>query len=110
MGPLYDDVALCGGARGGVLAMSATHDFSYSMGYQCCISRVIDEGQQLRLYGWTDKPVSAGDFVILAHGDATSRYKLTSVERPGDPTDQWFADAVFAPRPAPLSSPRNDTQ
>jgi hypothetical protein len=75
-------------------------DFSRTMGVDCCISTVIDGGQRLKLYGWTDEPVEDGRLVILMDRATgrTSQYRLEAVRRPGDPPDMWFADAVFTPR------------
>jgi hypothetical protein len=81
-----------------------TIDFSRGMGTRCCIGTVFDGGQRLWLYGWTYEPVRDGVYVILSHRanpTETTRYRLENVRRPGDPPDQWFADAVFAPRTAP---------
>jgi len=85
-----------------------THDFTRTMGLECCIARVLGEGELLHLFGWTFKPLRDGDYVLLSaeRGARTTRYQLQRFRRPGDPPDQWFAEGVFAPRPTPGEAPR----
>jgi hypothetical protein len=60
-------------------------------------------GNKLSLYGWTDRNLQVGDYLILSpRKGETTRYKLTHFRRPGDPRDMWFGTADFAPREAPL--------
>jgi hypothetical protein len=65
---------------------------------ECCVWEIYDDGQRVRLYGWTDKPLRVGDYVVLATEGRTTRYRLTELKRPLDPKDQWFGYATFAPR------------
>lgn len=85
------------------MSFTPTIDFSRRMGHACCISRVEDGGQRLRLYGWdhVGEPLRDGAFVIVSHAEdrsRTTRYRLERVQRMYDGTQMWFADAVFAPR------------
>ena len=75
-----------------------THDFSRRMTGGCRIWSVHEKGRRLRLYGWARDDLAAGDYVILGHQSGeTARYRLTLVERPGDPPDMYFANAEFDP-------------
>ena len=59
-------------------------------------------GDRLRLYGWTDRRLRGGDYLLLTpRGAHETRYRLTSIRRPGDPRDMWFGEAEFAPREVP---------
>ena len=60
-------------------------------------------GDTLQLYAWTDaryRP-DTGDFVLLPTDRSrtvAARYLVTAVRIPGNPRDQWFADATFSPK------------
>lgn len=79
-----------------------THDLSNTH----CWMRPANQGLALSLGSWSffqDGDPVPGDYVILrdAESDRTSRYRVTRFERMMDPKDQWFMDAVFAPRREP---------
>lgn len=56
------------------------------------------DGKHGRLYGW-GHGLLEGDYILLddKHG-GTTRYKLENVRYESNPSDMWFADAIFAPR------------
>jgi hypothetical protein len=77
-----------------------THDYTVrTWGHDYTIMKVIDGGQQLCLGAW-GHGVSAGDYLILANGDSSTRYVVEEIEYCADPHDQWFATVRFAPREA----------
>lgn len=84
---------------------SKTHDFTQRQWGHCAApTRLFEGGLRARLSGHgADGALtpSDGDYVILASGDRTTRYRLDAVEKCHDPQDQWFADATFAPRGVP---------
>ena len=79
---------------------SRTHDMSRGTGVEVCWRDPVDAGRVLNLYGWSNRDLRPGDYVLLKpSGELQSaRYKLTEVRRQGDPRDQWFGVATFAPR------------
>lgn len=75
-----------------------THDYTQrGWGHDYAINRVIDGGTVLRASGW-GSGISEGDFLILPNGEATTRYRVESIEYYRDPPDMWSADLWFAPR------------
>jgi hypothetical protein len=75
-----------------------THDYTKrTWGHDYSTTDVIDGGMRLRLAGW-GLGINAGDYLILPNGSGTTRYQVDRVNYCMDPSDMWFADAVFAPR------------
>ena len=75
-----------------------THDYSVKeWGHSYNIIDIENEGMSLRLAGW-GKGISNDDYIIIANGDDTTRYQISSIEYKNNPTDMWFASANFAPR------------
>lgn len=63
-----------------------------------------DGGLQAAITGWSDKVViNAGDYLLLSNGEATTRYRITSIRYYSDPSDMFRAEAEFAPRQSYLS-------
>lgn len=58
----------------------------------------VDEGGTIKMAGWHPKRFAVGDFLILANGTGTTRYRVTEVDWKQDPQDMFFATAEFAPR------------
>ena len=77
-----------------------THDYTRRIwGHDYSTVSAIDGGQKLRLAGW-GRGIVAGDYLLLPNGSDTTRYQVAGIDYRSDPPDMWFADAVFAPRPA----------
>lgn len=80
-----------------------THDYSVSdWGHTVNVMSVIDGGQRLKVYGF-GKSIRRKHFLLLRSGDARSadgktRYRVEAIKYMRDPTDQFFADLIFAPR------------
>lgn len=70
------------------------------------INRIANGGGRISLYGWTrgKKPMTGDYLIIEQRGKASTRYLAVTHSHPGNPHDQWFCDAIFAPRPAGLPS------
>lgn len=84
-----------------------THDFGpgcRTWGHDYAITRVRDGGQTIQASGWgSDGPrdIAAGDYLLLESPDPkrrSTRYRVDTIRHEADPSDQWFADLVFAPR------------
>jgi hypothetical protein len=62
--------------------------------------RPIDGGQRAHIAAWSGKKPQPGDYLILANGDRTTRYRVESVDlcMNVDPPTMWTADLTFAPR------------
>ena len=54
-------------------------------------------GQRGRAMGW-GQGIRTGDYLLLANGHRSTRYRVESIEYMLDPDDMWAADLVFAPR------------
>lgn len=77
-----------------------THDYTRRVwGHDFTITQVFDGGLKLAMCGWGNG-ISKGDFLILPNGDATTRYRVKSIEYYSNPPDMWKATAEFAPRSA----------
>lgn len=87
------------------------HDISF---------RPLDGGMKLRANGWGPSPegcdelkrewMEPGDFIILSHpgGQETARYRIDEIKYMSNPSDQWFAELSFAPRPTLPASAQAD--
>ena len=60
-----------------------------------------DGGMRARISG-RGSGIEVGDFLLLTNRDRAedraTRYQITKIEYMTNPHDQWFADAIFAPR------------
>lgn len=66
--------------------------------------RPVDGGRQLDATGWgpsSGRRLREGDYLVLANGARTTRYRVASVSYFADPPDMWHAILAFAPRQAP---------
>lgn len=54
-------------------------------------------GQRGTMIGWGEG-INTGDYLILPHNNATTRYKIERIDYYADPPDMWRAEVVFAPR------------
>ena len=54
---------------------------------------------RLKANGW-GRGLSEGDYLLLSNGDSDTRYAVEHVRYFRDPSGQWSAVLVFAPRPA----------
>lgn len=78
--------------------MNKTHDFSNrEWGHNYTLLGMEEGGIEIRLAGW-GMGLRENDYIIIQNGDGTTRYKLETVEYKSNPSDMWFANAVFAPR------------
>jgi hypothetical protein len=88
---------------GEVSQRQQTHDYTCRYwGHDFAIMRLSDGGRRISLVGW-GYGIANGDYLILPSGAETTRYQVEGVRYQGDPQDMWFADAVFAPRPAAVA-------
>jgi hypothetical protein len=60
-----------------------------------------EDGMKASISGWSTPLPEVGDYLILRNGAGTTRYQIDSIHYPLDPKDMFFAQASFAPRPAP---------
>ena len=78
---------------------SRTHDYTHPVwGHDVSITTVRSNGI-LDVCGW-GHGVREGDFLIVSHGDGTTRYQVVWITYYDDPPDMWKAELVFAPRTA----------
>lgn len=82
-----------------------THDYGPGKrcwGHDFTITRVINEGQCLKVTGWgplIGPMIRAGDYLILDRSDGRStRYQVQDITYCLDPSDMWEATLAFAPR------------
>jgi hypothetical protein len=97
-----------------------THDFGpgcRTWGHDYTINRVRYGGQTIQVSGWGSDgsgDIAEGDYLLLESPDPkrrATRYRVDTIRYAANPSDQWFADLVFAPRrltPAP-SDPGSST-
>jgi hypothetical protein len=72
------------------------HDYTIRRwGHDYAITAV--NGHTITMTGWGEG-IEPGDHLILPNGDATTRYRVTTISYYRDPTDMWRAEAEFAPR------------
>ena len=72
-------------------------------GVSACISKVYNDGETIDVYGWYDKhwELKETQRILLVRPDGSStRYKILTIRRPGDPDDMYFMTCQFDPRPA----------
>lgn len=75
-----------------------THDISAKVwGKNYNVTRLLPKNR-LDLVIWHSDRIEVEDYLILAEGEGTTRYRVEKVRYPGDPPDQCFVTAVFAPR------------
>jgi hypothetical protein len=67
-------------------------------GHNITVSVIHDGGQRLDVTGWLTPQPDEGDFLILANGEGTTRYKVDEIRPCFDPKDMFFAALTFAPR------------
>jgi hypothetical protein len=72
------------------------HDYTRRYWGKDITYRVVD-GQLVGSL-WCPTRVRVGDFLILANGDSTTRYRLTEVRPAMDPDDMYHFTATFDPR------------
>lgn len=83
-----------------------THDYTRkTWGHNYEVMAVKRGGMELRLCGW-GHGIKEGDYLILENGSGSTRYKVESIAYRTDPPDMWFANAVFAPRQAAVTTTR----
>lgn len=78
----------------------ATHELNLATS-EACVLKSGEHGRFVVLYGWTPKHWhwNEGDYLVLRTGPGRStRYRIESITRPGDPSTMYFADCRFAPR------------
>ncbi len=82
----------------------ATHDYGPGKRYwgHDYTFTPIDDGQRGRATGW-GKGIRQGDYLLLANGDQSTRYRVESIKYGnsvslGSPDDMWKATLTFAPR------------
>lgn len=74
-----------------------THDYTKrGLGHDYCFQPVAG-GETGRAIGWGEG-IEAGDYLLLSHGDRSTRYQVKTIEYWRDPPDMWKAELVFAPR------------
>ncbi len=75
-----------------------THDLSKrTWGCNYEVQSIFNNGLEISLAGWKTG-IKEGDYLILASGEANTRYKVSSITYCENPSDMWFAQAVFSPR------------
>lgn len=74
-----------------------THDYTQlGWGHNITFMSIRPDGMLARVIGH-GHGVREGDFLILANGASTTRYRVASWEQKR-PSDCWAADIEFAPR------------
>lgn len=89
-----------------------THDFGPGQrcwGHDYTITNVIDSGQRLRVTGWGPS-MAVGDYILLANGQRSTRYRIADYQPVMDPNDMWHAVLDFAPRTHATQAEKNATQ
>lgn len=78
-----------------------THDFTHpKWGHNVEVLRASDGGEELSVSGWSTPHPAAGDYLLLANGLRSTRYRAVSVTPARTVQDMWFGELVFAPREA----------
>ena len=77
---------------------AVTHDYTQRGWGHDITYRPEDGGKILRGSLWSPTRVSEGDYLILANGDRTTRYRVTEARWCVDPGDMYHFVAQFAPR------------
>ncbi|MBB5046976.1 hypothetical protein HNR60_001725 [Rhodopseudomonas rhenobacensis] len=79
-------------------ASAKTHDYTRRYWSHDYTFDPIENGMRGRMSGW-GSGIRDGDYIILACGNGHTRYRVQKIRYQSDPSDMWFADVVFSPRP-----------
>jgi hypothetical protein len=74
-----------------------THDYTVRSWGHDYIFEPLDDGVRGRMQGW-GRGITPGDYLLLQHGNGSTRYRVKDIEYKADPPDMWFATVVFTPR------------
>jgi len=81
-------------------ATGREHDYSRPTWGHNCVFDSRDGGLTIHghLFAGAPRQPKLGDWLILANGSKTTRYRITDLRWMGDPDDMWKFSATFDPR------------
>ena len=74
-----------------------THDYTIRVPGHDYTFEPLNGGLGGSMMGW-GCGIRTGDYLILANGRKTTRYRVRKIDYFADPPDMWGADVEFAPR------------
>jgi len=78
--------------------MPETHYYTARYwGHDYAIDEVVNDGQVLKAFGW-GVGLQVDDYLLLANGNKSTRYRVSAIAYYPDPSDMWRATLAFAPR------------